>query len=114
MLGIHVSDFFVSIGTSGPPTTPLITVGVQGTTSVQFLWTSSNVVSITAFYITWDYIGPCPEALAPGGFTLLSGSAREYTVTDLLPGSRYNLTIVAINDLGRAEGHTMLTTLGGE
>ena len=101
----------MSIGTSGPPTAPLITVGVQGTTSVQFLWTSSNVVSITAFSVTWDYIGPCPEGLAPGGFTLLSGSAREYTVTDLLPGSRYNMTIVAINDLGSAEGRAVLETL---
>ena len=104
----------MSIGTSGPPTAPLIAVGVQGTTSVQFLWTSSNVVSITTFLIRWYYIGPCPEGLGPGGFTLLSGSVREYAVTDLLPGSRYNLTIVAINDLGSAEGHAVLTTLGGE
>lgn len=56
-------------------------------------------------------IDPCPGAQVPGGSGQLPGSAREYTVTDLLPGSRYNLTIVATNDVESALEHAVLKTL---
>lgn len=93
-----------------PPSAPIVTIGVQAETDVQILWSSSG--EVTGFEISWLYVGPCANApQVPEGSVQLSGSATNYTVTRLLPGSRYNMTIVATNEAGSAEEYAVLKTL---
>jgi hypothetical protein len=63
------------------------------------------------FNITWWYVGPCLNVTVPGGSVQLPGPDRDYVVTNLLPGSRYNMTLVSSNNVGSSVERSVLITL---
>ena len=92
---------------------PLITLRVTGhtATSITITWTSStSVIPITGFEVTYSYTVRGCSISGSGADSISDGTMRSHTLSGLNENSDYTITVRAINDVGSSMATTTATT----
>lgn len=82
----------------GTPLEPSLSVSSITATSASLAWMQNLAQPVTRYFLSWTYTGPC--ARQPPQSSIISGTARSFTITDLEEGGSYTFGLIAVNGEG--------------
>ena len=106
-----VVQLVVSLPTTGPPDTPVVTTLQANTTSIFLLWEepADNNAPILMYQITLQVVGD-----GSGNTSVFTSATTELTVTGLTPFTVYSVQVVAVNSIGSSPPSPLRTVMTAE